>query len=92
MRQTVKLVRIEIGFDEDLLKMAERRARRLGLTLDELVEKALRRELTRPVDRREGPEIPVFDGKSGLRPGVKAASTAELSEALERGQGVEELR
>lgn len=85
-------MRTTISVDENLLKAAKRRARSLGVTLGQLVETALRRELSRSRAPKERPDIPVFDGKDGLRPGVDATSTASLLEALDRDLPVEELR
>lgn len=64
----------------------------LGLTLGQLVESALRRELSRSRGSEERPEIPVFDGGSLLRPGVDAGSTASLLEALDRDVPLDRLR
>lgn len=85
-------MRTTISVDDNLWKAAKRRAGRLGLTLGELVEVALRRELGRSTEPEERPEIPVFDGRCGLRPGIDATSTAALYEALDRDVPVEELR
>lgn len=85
-------MRTTVGLDGNVLKAAKRRARQLGLTLGQLVERALRRELERPERVTERPEIPIFRGGGKLRAGVDATTTRGLLEALERDQPIEKLR
>lgn len=85
-------MRTTLSVDDNLLEAAKRRARSLGVTLGQLVETALRRELSRSTEPEERPDIPVFDGEGGLRPGIDATSTASLLEALDRDRPVEDLR
>lgn len=84
-------MRTTISIEDGLLKSAKRRARQAGLTLGELIETALRRELARSQRSKDRPEIPVFHGK-GLRPGVDASSTRSLLEILDRDRPIEKLR
>lgn len=85
------IMRTTIAIDDHLLAAARRRARKLGLTLGELVEEALRREIARGVRPAEGPPIPVFRG-SGLRPGMDAGSMRSLLEELDRDVPLHKLR
>ena len=85
-------MRTTISIEARVLTSAKRRAHQLGLTLGQLIERALRRELERAGGRKDRPEIPVFRGGSGLRPGVDATSTRGLLEALDEDQPVERLR
>lgn len=85
-------MRTTVNIDASLLERAKRRARELGVTLGDVLESALHRELARPRRETERPEIPVFCGGGGLRPGVDASSTRGLLEALDRDQPLEKLR
>lgn len=78
--------------DGKVLQAAKRKARQAGLTLGQLVEAALRRELARPRRTTERLDIPVFRGGGKLRAGVDATSTRGLLEALDRDQPIEKLR
>jgi len=85
-------MRTTISLDGNILKSAKGRARQLGLTLGELVERALRRELERVRKPGHRPELPTFRGGSGLRPGIDATSMRSILEALDEGQPIEKLR
>jgi hypothetical protein len=85
-------MRTTLSIDTNLLRSAKKKAQQLGLTLGELVERALRRELERPARPTARPEIPVFRGGTGVRPGVDASSMRGLLEALDRDQPIEKLR
>lgn len=85
-------MRTTISIGDNILKAAKRRARQLGITLGELVESALRRELERTPRAQDRPEVPVFRGGMGLRAGIDATSTRELLEVLDRDRSVEELK
>jgi hypothetical protein len=85
-------MRTTIAIDDNLLAQAKRRARLLGLTLGQLVEEALRLELSRSLSPGERPPVPVFRGGSGLRPGLDGASNRSLLEELDRESGAEKLR
>ncbi len=78
-------MRTTVSISEELLRAAKRRARETGRTLGEVVEAALRRELSgsgQPADR---PPVPVFRGGNGSRPGIDLSSNAALHEALDDG-------
>ena len=85
-------MRTTVSVDDHLLSFAKERARGLGLTLGELVERALRRGLSREHTSGQGPLVPTFRDGTGLRPGVDATSTRALLEALDEGRTVERLR
>jgi hypothetical protein len=85
-------MRTTIALPDGLLKSAKRAARARGLTLGGLVEAALRRELSRAPGPRSGPEVPIFRGGAGVRPGIEVTSNRALLEALDEGQPVEQLR
>jgi len=85
-------MRTTMAIDDRLLEAAKRRARDQGLTLGQLVEEALRRELGRSPARRDRPEIPVFSRGRGPRPGVDLASNRALQELLDEDAAPEHLR
>lgn len=86
-------MRTTIAVDDRLLASAKRQARRLGLTLGQLIEEALRRELaSRAGGKKPRPIVPVFRGGGGARPGIDLASNRSLLEVLDEGQPLERLR
>ncbi len=85
-------MRTTLAIDDQLLKAAKRRAGQRGLTLGQFVEEALRAELAAAEPTGDAPPIPVFDGRTGLRPGIDAASNRSLLEALDEGRSIERLR
>jgi hypothetical protein len=74
-----------VSISDELLAAAKRRARERGISLGEVIDAALRRELT--VDDRADhrPVVPVFDGGSRPRAGVDLTSNRALHEALDEG-------
>lgn len=86
-------MRTTVALPEQLLKMAKRSARARGLTLGGLVEAALRRELARHTGPTSSPpEVPIFRGGTGVRPGIDVTSNRALVEALDEGRRLEQLR
>lgn len=85
-------MRTTIAIDDHLLQAAKRRAQRRGLTLGQLIEEALRRELSPKAKASPGPPVPVFRGGRGVRPGIDVSSTRALLEALDEGRGLEQMR
>lgn len=85
-------MRTTVAIDDHLLATAKRRAHGLGLTLGQLVEEALRRELGTEETPGNRPEVPVFQDGDGVRPGIDVTSNRALLEALDEGQAVEQLR
>lgn len=85
-------MRTTMSIDDHVLASAKRRASERGLTLGQLVEQALRRELSREEDSAAAPPVPVFREGSGVRPEVDVTSTRALLEALDEGRPLEDLR
>ena len=85
------IMRTTLAVDDHLLAAAKRRARERGQTLGQVVEDALRRELSAPTAATPG-AVPVFRGGGGLRPGVDATSNRALREALDADLGLAHLR
>lgn len=84
-------MRTTIALDDHLLAAAKRRARERGQTLGQVVEDALRRELsTSPAVAP--PEVPIFQGGGGPRPGVDLSSNRALREALDADRDLADLR
>lgn len=84
-------MRTTVAVDDHLLGAAKRRARERGQTLGQVVEDALRRELS-TLTAGPAPELPVFRGGDGLRPGVDVGSNRALWELLDEGVGLRKLR
>jgi hypothetical protein len=78
-------MRTTVSISDDLLAAARHRARERGHTLGEVVEAALRRELSDAGPRGEPPAVPVFRGGTGPRPGIDLTSNRALLEALDDG-------
>lgn len=78
-------MRTTVSISDELLVAAKRRAAERGQTLGEVIDGALRRELTAAAARRLGPAVPVFRGGTGPRPGVDLTSNRGLQDALDEG-------
>jgi hypothetical protein len=86
-------MRTTVSISDELLAAAKRQARERGVSLGEVIDAALRRELTVDDRRRDDrPRIPVFDGGSGPRPGVDLTSNRALHETLDEGLELDALR
>ena len=85
-------MRTTISIHDELLVSAKARARERGKTLGQLVEDALRRELSADNDIADRPPVPIFRGGNGLRPGVDITSNRALYELLDEGVPFEKLR
>lgn len=85
-------MRTTIAVDDNLLVAARARARERGLTLGQLVEEALRRELAPTTSVARRPDVPVFTAGTGVRAGVDVTSTRTLLESLDEDVPVEQLR
>jgi len=85
-------MRTTISIHDELLKTAKLRARERGQTLGGFVEDALRRELSVNTESKPRVPVPVFDGGSGLLPGVDINSNRALHELLDEGMPFEKLR
>jgi hypothetical protein len=86
------IMRTTIAIDDELLAAARRRAGAEGLTLGQLVERALRREFQHQDRRAEGPPVPVFKGGAGPHPGIDLRSNRALSEVLDEGVALDRHR
>lgn len=84
-------MRTTLSIADELLASAKIRAHERGKTLGALVEDALRRELAVDYDAPR-PEVPIFRGGNGLRPGVDLTSNRALYELLDEGVPFEKLR
>jgi hypothetical protein len=82
-------MRTTVAIDDQLLKAAKTVAQRRGYTLGRLIEEALRRELARQGGVRP-PEVPVFRGGTGPRPGVDLRSNRAMVELVEPARAVGE--
>lgn len=86
------IMRTTIAIDDHLLEAAKHEARRRDMTLGQFVEEALRSDLAGRAERREAPDVPIFRGGTGVRPGIEVTSTRALLEALDEDQPLEQLR
>jgi uncharacterized NAD-dependent epimerase/dehydratase family protein len=87
----MRIMRTTVSISDELLLAAKKRARERGQTLGEVIDAALRRELTIPEQRRERPIVPVFTGGTGPRPGVDLTSNRAMHEALDEGADLDTL-
>ena len=85
-------MRTTVSISDELLAAAKRRARERGQTLGEVVDAALRRELSQTIAPGERPAVPVFRGGTGPRPGVDLTSNRGLHEALDEGVALDARR
>ena len=79
-------MRTTINIDDRLLQTAKELAAARNQTLGSVVEDALRRELSRqrPATR---PDLPVFEGGNGPRPGVDLRSNRALEDFFASEEG-----
>ncbi len=85
-------MRTTVSIADELLAAARARAQRSGQTLGAFIEAALRRELAAPGATEALPEVPVFRGGTGPRPGLDLNSNRALAEALDEDQPLEQRR
>jgi len=78
-------MRTTVSISDELLAAAKRRAQERGQTLGDVVDAALRRELSQPDQLVERPPVPVFRGGTGPRPGIDLTSNRAVHEALDEG-------
>ncbi len=77
-------MRTTINIEEGLLRTLKQRAEDERRTLGDLIEVAVRHYLAQQaVDPADGPPLPVFDGVTGLRPGIDPTSNASMLDAIE---------
>ncbi|HKF77834.1 MAG TPA: antitoxin [Candidatus Dormibacteraeota bacterium] len=82
-------MRTTIAIDDQLLTTAKVAARQRGYTLGRLIEEALRRELVQH-SAVLPPEVPVFRGGTGPRPGVDLRSNRALIDLIEPANPVDQ--
>lgn len=85
-------MRTTLAIDDAVLAAAKERAAALGLTLGELAERALQRELARRTEDVTLPPLPVSRQVGGPRPGIDLTSNRALYEALDEGVAPDTLR
>lgn len=85
------IMRTTISISDELLHAAKERARRLGQTLGDVVDAALRRELGR-ADTTPPPDIPTFRKGTGPAPGVDLSSNRALIELLDEDLPLDQRR
>lgn len=88
----MSIMRTTVSISDELLAAAKRRARERGQTLGEVVDAALRRELSEPGPSRERPPVPVFTRGTGPRPGIDLTSSRALHEVLDEGRALHDRR
>jgi hypothetical protein len=75
-------MRTTISIANELLVEAKLRARESVMTLGQIMEAALRRELVSHDTGENPPPVPVFRGGSGPRPGIDLTSNRAIHEKL----------
>ncbi len=85
-------MRTTVSIPDELLVAAKRRARQRGKSLGSVIEDALRRELAEVEGYRPRPEVPVFEGGTGPRPGIDLTSNRALHEVLDEDLGLNALK
>ncbi len=79
----MRIMRTTVSISDELLLAAKRRARERGENLGDVLDAALRRELTQPVRHGVVPPVPVFRGGTGPRAGIDLSSNRALHEVLD---------
>jgi hypothetical protein len=85
-------MRTTVSIHDELLASAKLRAKERGKTLGALIEDALRRELSVDYSPRERPQVPVFRGGTGSRPGLDLTSNRAIYEFLDEGVELDKRR
>ena len=77
-------MKITLDLDDELLERAKALAAREGRSLTALIEDGLRLRLRRQgTEKVVGPDIAVYEGRSGLVPGVDPLSNRSLADAAD---------
>lgn len=85
-------MRTTVSIHDELLRSAKLYARERGVTLGQLVEDGLRRELALRNEPSEPVEIPVFRGGTGPHPGLDLTSNRAIYEFLDEGVPLDKRR
>lgn len=76
-------MRTTVNIHDGLLETVKQRAHERGQTVGDVLEEALQYYLTLPAPTLDAPaELPVFEGRPGVRPGVDLSTNAGLDEAM----------
>ena len=78
-------MRTTVDLDEELVAEARRRAGQAGVSLDELLDDAIRFALTPSELVSDEPDLPDFLRGTGLRAGVDSSSNVALLDAADDG-------
>ena len=81
----MSIMRTTVSINDELLIAAKRTSRARGVSLGDLIDEALQRELSRPATTTERPATPVVRGGGRVQPGVDLNSNATLAELLDEG-------
>lgn len=77
-------MKITLDLDDELLERAKALAAREGSSLTALIDDGLRLRLRRQGTKKVvGPDIAVYEGRSGLVPGVDPLSNRSLADAAD---------
>jgi len=85
-------MRTTVSISDELLTAARERAKATGRSLGHVIDAALRRELFADQPTGERPNVPVFDGGTGPRPGMDLTSNRSLYEALDEDMPLDQRR
>jgi len=85
-------MRTTVSISDELLVKAKRLARVRGVTLGQIIDAALRRELSPVTSDAARLAIPTFESGTGPRPGLDLSSNRALHEALDDGRSLSDLR
>ncbi len=85
-------IRTTVAVDNELLTRAKRRARQRGVTLGEVIEAALRRDLACEDTAADSPPIPVFTMGTGPRPDLDLTSSRTIHEVLDEDLDLDRRR
>ncbi|MEM1126697.1 MAG: DUF2191 domain-containing protein [Bacteroidota bacterium] len=72
-----------LTLDDDLAARAEEAAAREGTTVARLLEEGLRLRLRSALSPDELPPLPIFDGGTGMAPGIDPLSNRAMRDALD---------
>jgi len=81
-------MRTTIRVEDSLLREAKSLAAKAGRSLNDFIEEAIRLAVLSAAPAYAAPEIPVFTGGRGVRPGVDLDSHADLLDVMDDGAGV----
>jgi hypothetical protein len=85
-------MRTTVSIADEILAAAKRRARQRGQSLGSVIEDALRRELATVENDGPRPNVPVFQGGTGPRPGIDLRSNRALHEVLDEDLDLNALK